>query len=204
MNSKTIPTSSPARRIVRSAARIFLPALVAALAFSAHPSVASATPLSGIGQVVDLVKNAPTTPVTSAPDATMATTTLQAPTSGLPGAIGPADVGRGKVSDHRAVALAAGAEQLQVAMLASLRAGTATRSALNRSDIPPVDLRGAAASDAGVSPSADELEFGTAGAPVQPGRGTGLAGIGGSTVAAAANAGTLSKLRDVRSHGHHG
>jgi hypothetical protein len=89
------------------------------------------------------------------------------------------------VSQQRAAALASQAEQMQMAMLASLGGGTAVSGALNRSDIPPVDLSGAAASSAGVAAGSGDLKFGTGGAPVQGGKGGGLAAIGGSTTAGA-------------------
>ncbi len=59
--------------------------------------------------------------------------------------------------------------------------GTSVQGALSRSDIPPVDLSGAAASGAGVSPGSGDIKFGGGGAPVQGGKGSGLAGIGGGT-----------------------
>ena len=70
---------------------------------------------------------------------------------------------------------------MQMAMLASVSGGTSVQGALSRSDIPPVDLSGAAASGAGVSPGSGDIKFGSGGSPVQGGKGSGLAGIGGGT-----------------------
>jgi hypothetical protein len=167
-----------------------------------------------IGQLVDLVKNIPAPPVPDTPEPTTTATATATATAATPqsggkptAANGPAGGSRGQVSDNRAAALSAQAEQMQMAMLASLGGGTATQGALNRSDIPPVDLSGAAASGAGVSPGAGDLKFGAGGAPVQGGKGTGLAGIGGGTAAGAGTgAGTERKVEgpkgDAQIGGH--
>ncbi len=92
----------------------------------------------------------------------------------------------GAVSDAKAAALAQQAEAMQMQMLAAFGGNSAVQGALNRSDIPPVDLSGAAASGAGVSNTGGNLNLGSGGAPVQGGRGgSGLAGIGGSTTGGA-------------------
>ena len=92
----------------------------------------------------------------------------------------------GSVSDAKAAALAQQAEAMQMQMLAAFGGNSAVQGALNRSDIPPVDLSGAAASGAGVSNTGGNLNLGSGGSPVQGGRGgSGLAGIGGSTTAGA-------------------
>lgn len=129
--------------------------------------------------LVDLSKNVPpvqvetpadtsTAPATSA---TAAATAAAKPTGG--GAKGP-------VSDKQAAALAAQAEQMQMQMLAAFGGNTAVQGALNRSDIPPADLSGAAASNAGVANGSGDLRLGTSGGgTVRPGSaGGGLAGIG--------------------------
>ncbi|MFO0677630.1 MAG: AgmX/PglI C-terminal domain-containing protein [Polyangiaceae bacterium] len=86
-----------------------------------------------------------------------------------------------KVSDVRAASLAREAESMQMQMLAAFGGTSAVSGALSRSEIPPVDLSGVAASTAGVSNSGQDLKMGGGGGPVQPGKGTGLQGIGGST-----------------------
>jgi TonB family protein len=86
------------------------------------------------------------------------------------------------VSDAKAAALASQAEQMQMQMLAALGGGSSVQGALNRSDIPPVDLSGAAASGAGVAAGTGDLKLGSGGGAVQGGgKGSGLAGIGGGT-----------------------
>ena len=71
---------------------------------------------------------------------------------------------------------------MQMQMLAALNGGSSVQGALNRSDIPPVDLSGAAASNAGIGHGSGDLKIGGGGAPVQGGgKGGGLAGIGGGT-----------------------
>jgi hypothetical protein len=102
----------------------------------------------------------------------------------------------GAVSDAKAAALAAQAEAMQMQMLAAFGGSSAVQGALNRSDIPPVDLSNAAASGAGVSNTGGNLNLGSGGSPVQgrPG-GSGLAGIGGSTTAQAG--GGAGTARDV-------
>lgn len=145
-----------------------------------------------VGNLVDMMKNIPTPPATETaePVSTAPTTTATATAAvkqtgggkggGTPGPSGGTG-GKGAVSDQKAAALAAQADAMQMAMLASLSGGTSVQGALNRSDIPPVDLSGAAASGAGVSPGSGDIKFGGGGAPVQGGKGSGLAGIGGGT-----------------------
>jgi hypothetical protein len=100
------------------------------------------------------------------------------------------------VSDAKAAALAAQADAMQMQMLAALNNGSAVQSALNRSDIPPVDLSGAAASNAGVAHGTGDLKVAGGGGPVQGGgKGPGLAGIGGGTQGTGpATAGTERKV----------
>jgi hypothetical protein len=62
-----------------------------------------------------------------------------------------------------------------------LNGGSSVQGALNRSDIPPVDLSGAAASGAGVAHGAGDLKVGGGGGPVQGGGKGGLGGLGGGT-----------------------
>jgi hypothetical protein len=137
-----------------------------------------------VGLLVDRNPNVPNVQVNEPTDATAtaAATSTAAPTAtagstkSAGGAAGP----KGAVSEAKAAALAAQADAMQMAMLASLAGGSSVQGALNRSDIPPVDLSGAAASGAGVSPGSGDLRFGSGGSPVQ-GRGSGLAGLGGGT-----------------------
>lgn len=154
------------------------------------PVVADDMSVAGL---VDMMKSIPAPPAPETPEpATTATATSTAPSetkqtanSGQKANTG-GNAGKGAVSDTKAAALSAQAEQMQMAMLASLAGGSAVQGALNRSDIPPVDLSGAAASGAGVSPGAGDLKFGGGGSPVQGGgKGAGLAGIGGGTGAGA-------------------
>jgi hypothetical protein len=102
---------------------------------------------------------------------------------------------QGAVSDAKAAALAAQAEAMQMQMLAAFGGANAVQGALNRSDIPPVDLSNAAASGAGVSNTGGNLNLGSGGSPLQGRTGGGLAGIGGSTTAQAG--GGAGPARDV-------
>ena len=144
-----------------------------------------------VSSLVDMMKNIPTPPVVETPDpATNATATATAqaatPTkSGGGGGKQATASGRSQsagVSDAKAAAMAAQADAMQMQMLASLNGGSAVQGALNRSDIPPVDLSGAAASSAGVAHGTGDLKIGGGGGAVQGGgKGPGLAGIGGGT-----------------------
>ena len=67
-------------------------------------------------------------------------------------------------------------------MLAAFGGGSAVQGALNRGDIPPVDLGSAAASGAGVSASTGNgLNLGSGGGTIRPGGGGGGLGSIGST-----------------------
>ncbi|MDB4945250.1 MAG: putative abductin-like protein [Labilithrix sp.] len=146
---------------------------------------------SSIASLVDMMKNIPPPPVTETPEVNpQATATAEAksqaassaPKSGAAGGAkgGSAGKSAGAVSDQKAAALAAQADAMQMQMLAALNGGSSVQGALNRSDIPPVDLSGAAASNAGVAHGNGDLKIGGGGAPVQGGgKGGGLAGIGG-------------------------
>jgi hypothetical protein len=157
-----------------------------------------------VAGLVDLMKNIPAPPVVEPtetnPVATATATATAAATkpSGAAGAKGgSAGKSAGQVSDAKAAALAAQADQMQMQMLAALNGGSSVQGALNRSDIPPVDLSGAAASNAGVAHGNGDLKIGGGGAPVQGGgKGGGLAGIGGGTGGSGtgAGAGTETKV----------
>lgn len=90
--------------------------------------------------------------------------------------------GGGKVSNAQAAALSQQAEAMQMQMLAAFGGQSAVQGALNRSDIPPVDLSGVAQSGAGVSNASGDLRLsGGGGAIVRPGSGGGgLSGLGAS------------------------
>lgn len=135
------------------------------------------------GGLIDMMKNIPPAPVETPTEVATGTSTASAAAtaaapSGAPKSGGGA--GKGAVSDRQAAALAAQAEAIQMQMLAAFGGGAAVQGALNRGDIPPVDLSGAAASGAGVSASTGNgLNLGSGGGVVRPGGGGGgLAGIG--------------------------
>jgi hypothetical protein len=154
-----------------------------------------------ISGLIDLAKNVPPPVIeddTPKPADTGPTTndkpspTASKPVGGQPQGGGPKG---GAVSDSKAAALAQQADAMQMQMLAAFGGNSAVQGALNRSDIPPVDLSGAAASGAGVSTTGGGLSLGSGGVPVQARGGSGLAGIGGTT---AAQAGTgAGTVRDV-------
>ena len=147
-----------------------------------------------VAGLVDMMKNIPPPPVTEVePVDTEAVATATAtaattkPSGGGGGAGGSSgahgrSTGAGNVSDAKAAALAAQADAMQMQMLAALNGGSAVQGALNRSDIPPVDLSGAAASGQGVAHGTGDLKVGGGGGPVQGGgKGPGLGGLGGGT-----------------------
>jgi hypothetical protein len=158
------------------------------------PLVNEDTSLAGL---IDMSKNLPPPPIedeakpadTGPSDKSDKPTQAPAKAAGNPGK-------SGAVSDAKAAALAAQAEAMQMQMLAAFGGSSAVQGALNRSDIPPVDLSNAAASGAGVSNTGGNLNLGSGGSPVQgrPG-GSGLAGIGGSTTAQAGSG--AGAARDV-------
>jgi hypothetical protein len=158
-----------------------------------------------VAGLVDLMKNIPAPPVVEPTDTNpVATATSTAVAvapkpagGGKAGTSGNTGKSAGQVSDAKAAALAAQADQMQMQMLAALNGGSSVQGALNRSDIPPVDLSGAAASNAGVGHGNGDLKIGGGGAPVQGGgKGGGLAGIGGGTGGSGtgAGAGTETKV----------
>lgn len=186
--------------------------IIAAFSFLLHFGIVGAMysdwmdPVVGddfnVAGLVDMMKNIPAPPVQETPEvnpnatATPTDTKANAPTAkpagGGAGGAKAQGGGRssGSVSDAKAAALAAQAEAAQVAMLAALNGGSSVQGALNRSDIPPVDLSGAAASNAGVARGSSDLKTGGGGAPVQGGgKGPGLAGIGGGTAGSGTGSG---------------
>jgi hypothetical protein len=152
--------------------------------------------------LVDMIKNIPAPPAPEVPPEPTAAPTTTAPADKTPtakpsGPAAPSGPATGqKVSNDQAAKLAQQADQMQMAMLASIAGGPSTKGALDRSDIPPVDLSGAAASNAGVTPGAGDLKFGSGGAPVQGGKGGGLGAIAGSTTGSGTG-GTAGNERKV-------
>src|SRR5579863_7564287 len=131
-----------------------------------------------VSGLVDMVKNIPPPEVPETPtdNTAAATATAQAEKPKPAGGAGgqkPQPSGHssnaGAVSDAKAAALAAQADAMQMQMLAALNGGSSVQGALNRSDIPPVDLSGAAASGAGVAHGTGDLKIGGGGSPVQGG-----------------------------------
>jgi hypothetical protein len=176
--------------------------IIAAFSFLLHFGIVGAMysdwmdPIVGddfnVASLVDMMKNIPPPPVTETPTENTTATATATATANTPtpkpagGAGGAKAAGAGKsagqVSDAKAAALAAQADAMQMQMLAALNGGSSVQGALNRSDIPPVDLSGAAASNAGVAHGSGDLKIGGGGSPVQGGgKGPGLAGIGGGT-----------------------
>ncbi len=153
------------------------------------------------GGLIDMMKNIPAVPVevpaevstavaTASATATAAATA--APTGGQ-----KSGGGKSNVSDRQAAALAAQAEAIQMQMLAAFGGGSSVQGALNRGDIPPVDLGAAAASGAGVSASTGNgLNLGSGGGMVRPGAGGGLAGIGATH--GEQGSGSAGKATEVR------
>jgi hypothetical protein len=177
--------------------------IIAAFSFLLHFGIVGAMysdwmdPVVGddfnVAGLVDMMKNIPPPPAVETADpntnatATATATATAAPQKAGGGAGGQKAAGSGRsqsagVSDAKAAALAAQADAMQMQMLAALNGGSAVQGALNRSDIPPVDLSGAAASGAGVAHGTGDLKVGAGGGAVQGGgKGAGLAGIGGGT-----------------------
>ena len=147
--------------------------------------------------LVDLQKNIPPPEVEQKPDDTPSPTASATATTPTPtkapsssGATAPSKAGGGQVSDAKAAALSAQADKMEMQLLAAFGGGSAVQGALNRSDIPPVDLSGAAASNTGVSSTGGGLNLGSGGAAVAAGKGGGLSGISaGNGASAQAGAG---------------
>ena len=100
------------------------------------------------------------------------------------------------MSASQAAALSAQADQIQMQMLAAFGGGSAVQGALNRGDIPPVDLGSAAASGAGVSASTGNgLNLGGGGGAIRPGGGSGgLGSIGNTTGGGGGSAGAAREV----------
>jgi len=154
------------------------------------------------GGLIDMIKNIPAAPVEQPVEQTDVTApnpsaTASAQAGGGQKAAG-AGAGKGGVSDKQAAALAAQAEAIQMQMLAAFGGNSAVQGALNKGDIPPVDLSGAAASGAGVSASTGTgLNLGTGGGGVvRPGGGGGgLASIGATKGTGSGGAGSETTVK---------
>ena len=143
------------------------------------------------GGIIDMMKNIPAAPIEVPPDPVSATPTATAAATAAPAAAAPKASGPQKMSQSQAAALSAQADQIQMQMLAAFGGGSAVQGALNRGDIPPVDLGSAAASGAGVSASTGNgLNLGNGGGAIRPGGGSGgLGSIGSTTGGGAGGAG---------------
>lgn len=140
-----------------------------------------------VAGLIDLTKSVPPAPVEEPDTTATAEATSTAPTEapkkasgGGAKAKGTGGGSKGQVSDTQAAALAAGAEAMEMQMLAAFGGTSAVSGALNRSDVPPQDLSGVAASGAGVSSTGGDLKLAAGGGGVvQPGKaGGGLSKIG--------------------------
>jgi TonB family protein len=152
------------------------------------------------GGLIDMMKNIPPAPVETPVEATTAVATASAAATAAAPSSGPTKTsggGSGRVNDRQAAALASQAEAIQMQMLAAFGGGSAVQGALNRGDIPPVDLSGAAASGAGVSASTGNgLNLGSGGGVVRPGGGGGgLASIGDTRGNGPTSAGTATVVK---------
>jgi hypothetical protein len=147
-----------------------------------------------VAGLVDMMKNIPAPPVEEKPEPTTAPTATATATSAAskPAAGGKPSGAPGKsagqVSDAKAAALAQQADQIQMQMLAALNGGSSVQGTLRNSEIPPVDLSGAAASGAGAAHGTGDLKVGGGGGPVQGGGKGGLGGLGGGTGASGTGA----------------
>ncbi len=135
------------------------------------------------GGIIDMMKNIPAAPIEVPPEQTAATATASATsTAPTPKQETAKAAGPQKMSASQAAALSAQAEQIQMQMLAAFGGNSAVQGALNRGDIPPVDLGSAAASGAGVSASTGNgLNLGGGGNAIRPGGGGGGLGSIGTT-----------------------
>jgi len=151
--------------------------------------------------LIDLASKVPPAPIEEKPVDTAKSDDKKSDDKPAPAAkpAGPAGPKAPKTSDAAAAKLAQAAEALQVGILAAFNGSSAVQGALSRSDIPPVDLSGAAASGAAVSSAGGDLHLGSGGGIVQPGRSGGLGSIAGGTGTGAGNsAGTLTAVQGPR------
>jgi outer membrane biosynthesis protein TonB len=132
-----------------------------------------------ISSLLDMAKQVPPVVVEEKPDTGEATKD-NAATKKDDGAKKDTAAPGQKMNNAQAAALSQQAEAMQMQMLAAFGGQSAVQGALNRSDIPPVDLSGVAQSGAGVSNASGDLRLsGGGGALVRPGAGGGgLSGLG--------------------------
>jgi hypothetical protein len=136
------------------------------------------------GGLIDMMKNIPPAPIEVPPEPTTAAATATATATAAPVATAApkGTTGPQKPSEREQQRLSQQAEQIQMQMLAAFGANSAVQGALNRGDIPPVDLGSAAASGAGVSASTGNgLNLGSGGGTIRPGGGGGGLGAIGTT-----------------------
>ncbi|MBX3233485.1 MAG: energy transducer TonB [Labilithrix sp.] len=126
-------------------------------------------------------EDAPTHVTTPTPTPTSTSTSTQKTATTSPGKTGGRASANANASDARAAALLAQAEQMEIGLLVAPGSKSAVESALRRSEIPPVDLSGAAASDKGVATTASDLRLPGGGPTVTGPRPGGLAVLGGDT-----------------------
>ena len=146
-----------------------------------------------IQSLLDLQKNIPPPPVEEPKPEEDKSKQAEKPSDAPKASSAPAKAGSGekaKVSDSQAAKLAAAAEAINMQMLAAFGGSSSVAGALSRSDIPPVDLSGAAASSAAVSSTGGDLKLGSGGGLVQPGQHGGLGGIAGGTGTSGLGSGT--------------
>jgi TonB family protein len=147
-----------------------------------------------VAGLVDMMHNIPTpttteTPhdpeqpaenATSAPTQTASNTTSsqRQPSANTSTHSGP----RSTMSAHDAVALSMQAHQMELDILAASGAKSATEGALRRSEIPPVDLSGRAASSEGIARSGSDLHVSSGATTVATSsKSGGLTSLGGDT-----------------------
>jgi hypothetical protein len=147
------------------------------------------------GGIIDMMKNIPAAPIEVPPEVETPAATATATATAAPVAAAAPKAPAGKLSASQAAALSAQADQIQMQMLAAFGGNSAVQGALNRGDIPPVDLGSAAASGAGVAASTGNgLNLGTGGGPIRPGGAGGGLGAIGTTSGGGGGAGTETKV----------
>jgi hypothetical protein len=158
------------------------------------PPVGEGVDIQGL---IDLAKSVPPPPVEEKPEVGPATTSTAPSKGNAPKDTGKSSGPPGKMSNSQAAALSQQAEAMQMQMLAAFGGQSAVQGALNRSDIPPVDLSGVAQSGAGVSNASGDLRLsGGGGALIRPGAGGG--GLGGLGQGTGGGSGSSGKQAEVK------
>lgn len=129
------------------------------------PKAASTTP-----------SKVPTLP-TKQPIATQEPAPRQSPQTNPTNQTSPSRTSPGTVSNERSARLAAEADAMQMQTIAGLVGGPAVRNAIDRSNIPGIDLASVAERNVGVVAGNGEIKGG-GGAPMQAHKGNGLTGLG--------------------------